>query len=100
MNFLICAETIEQAGKAEKKLREFINEIFTTDFIHNPLINDLTGADEREIRESGNVQRIRVSIDRPSNQVELHGDATKVHKVKCTIMEKLSAMEKNASKET
>ena len=98
MNFLICAETIEQARKAEKELRDFINEIFTTDFIHNPLINDLTGADEREIRESGNVQSIRVSIDRPSKRIQLQGDATKVHKVKCTIMEKLSAMEKNASK--
>ena len=100
LNFVIHAETTDRARNAERKLRNFVDEIFTTDSIKNPLIDNLTPADEREIREFGNAQRIQVSIDRhPLNQIQLQGDATKVHKVKCAIMEKLSAMEKNASKQ-
>ena len=87
-----------QVRSAEKKLHNFVDEIFTTDFVDNPLINDLTPADERKIRESASAKHIQVKIDRqPLNQIQLCGELTKVQEVKLVIIKMLLEMEKKAS---
>ena len=98
LKILIYAETVEYAVNAEKKFNQFVDESFLNDIIRHPLINDLTRENELAIIKSA--KHVQVCVDRhPLNQIVLHGETSRVQEVKFGIVEKLSAMEKNAAKQ-
>ena len=98
LSIVIYAETAEHAESAEKKFYNFVDEIFKKDVIDDHLISDLTEEDELAIRKSA--EHVEIIIDRdPLNQIQLHGETTKVQDAKYAIVKKLSEMAQKSSKQ-
>ena len=98
LNITIYGETKKSTAEAGRLFYNFLDEMFTSDSVADPVISDLSGKEEHELKQNSRLKKVEISIDRyPINIIHLKGDTSKVQEMKIIVMKKLSEISERAS---
>lgn len=98
LNITIYGETIESTTSAGKMFYSLLNEMFISDTVDHPSVNNLSDDDEYKLIQTSQSKKVEMVIDRyPINIIRLKGDTFKVQEMKVIVIKKLSEIEQRAS---
>ena len=97
LNLVIYGETKESTSEAERLFYNFLDEMFTSDSVADPVISDLSREEEHELKQASRLKKVEIIIDRhPINIIRLKGDTSKVQEMKSIVMKKLREISERA----
>ena len=91
----IYGETQQVVDHAADQVDKLIEETFTRDQFESDYVNQLRPEDESTLRRKAKELHVHVEIDKaPLNTIQIKGNQTGVHKMKCFVTELISEVER------